>query len=107
MDMYLNRYHQMDYWHLIYRVDEFFHEGVEGYNGKEVLAGGLRHNYYVNGQCIAMTFWWKTAYVVITNETTDEILYSVHDPETQWMIGCFKNYFGLVGSEESRELTPV
>lgn len=100
MDMYLNRYHQMDYWHLKYRVDEFFRERVEGYNGKEVLAGGLRHNYYVNGQCISMTFWWKTAYVVIVNESTEEILYSVHDPKTQWMIGCFEDYFGLVEEQE-------
>ena len=107
MQMYFNRYCRMHYPDLIYWTDEFFDERVEGYNGKEVMAGGLRHNYHVNGQCIAMTFWWKTAYVVITNETTDEILYSVHDPKTEWMIGCFEDYFGLVESEESRELTPV
>ena len=94
MQMFFTRYHRMHYPDLIYWTDDFF-DKLEGYEGKEVLAGGLRHYYKVSNKKYAVTFWWKTAYVAITDETeeAENVLYSLHDPETKTLIACLHELF--------------
>lgn len=91
----LHRYKVMDYRGLIGAVDNFFRTAVEGFERKLTVANGLQYVYVVNGSALAVTFWWKTAYVVITNKDTEEVLYSIHDPQTEWVVDSLKHYYGL------------
>lgn len=85
---YLSRYQRMDYPAIVSAVDAFME--TLGVTNKEVLGGGLRHVYPVAGQLLAVSFWYKTSYTVITNESNGAILYSLYDPETDWVLGCFE-----------------